>query len=129
MVDVELRQGWVLRCHPAAAGFARAQHIQDPDQAAELDCFISWCTPGMVFFDAGAHSGVFSLAALHYGGPTARAVAIDPSPEACRLLRLHASVNDVEDRLQVVPAAVAAADGLQHLVDAGVRGAHFQVLL
>ena len=127
-VDVELRPGWTFRCHPAAASFARAQQTQDPDQVAEFDCFISWCSPGMVLFDAGAHFGVFSLAGLHYGGGMAQAVALDPSPVACRLLRLHAKLNDVQDRLRVVQAAVAAVDGTQHLVDAGVAAVHYQLL-
>jgi len=127
-VDVELRPGWTFRCHPAAASFARVQQTQDPDQVAEFDCFISWCSPGMVLFDAGAHFGVFSLAGLHYGGEMAQVIAIDPSAVACRLLRLHATLNDVQDRLRVVQAAVAAVDGTQDLVDAGVAGVHYHVL-
>jgi len=43
----------------------------------------------------------------------AQVIAIDPSAVACRLLRLHATLNDVQDRLRVVQAAVAAVDGTQ----------------
>ncbi len=127
-VDLELRHGWTLRCHPAAARAVRLHQIQDPDQVEEFDYFISKCTAGMVLFDVGAHFGVFSLAGLHYGGVTAQVIALDPSPVACRLLRLHARLNGFKDRLRVVQAAAAAVDGTLDLVDAGVGGLHYQVL-
>jgi len=71
-----LRAGWSVRAHPAARrAFGIPQ--SDPSQIAELDAFIASCCPGMMLFDIGAHFGLFSFAALHYGGPTARAVAVD----------------------------------------------------
>src|SRR4051794_32708229 len=78
--EVRVRPDWSLLCHPAAYRFAYYAQHADEEQVAEFDGFISTCRPGMVLFDIGAHFGLFSLAALHYGGIAARAVAVDPSP-------------------------------------------------
>jgi len=66
-MDLELRSGWHVQCHPAAYRQYLFQ-IRDPDQTAEFDSFIATCRRGMRFLDVGASFGIFSLAALHYGG-------------------------------------------------------------
>ena len=124
---VQVRPGWEVRCHPAAWRLAYRVHLEDPEQVPELDAFIAACTPGMVFLDLGAHFGLFSLAALHFGGPGARAMAVDPSPTAERMLHCQARLNGVERRLEVVRAAVSASDGQTELVSAGVGSAGYFV--
>jgi FkbM family methyltransferase len=124
---LELRPGWVVRSHPAAYRLAYWMQVSDPVQACEFDQFVRLCTPGMVLFDVGAHFGVFSLAAVHYGGPAAVAVAVDPAPLATRVLRYQAGVNGVADRVRVVQAAAAAAAGRQALVAAGFWAAGYYV--
>ncbi|MEK7684044.1 MAG: FkbM family methyltransferase [Verrucomicrobiota bacterium] len=123
---ITIRPGWPLRCHPAAYRCAySAQHI-DPEQVAEFDSFISTCQPGMVLFDAGAHFGLFSLAALHYGGSSAKVIAVDPSPTACRMMRIQARLNGVEPRLHVVQASVGDCEGWQKMLAVGVlAGGYF----
>jgi FkbM family methyltransferase len=74
----------------------------------------------MVLFDVGAHFGLFSLASLHYGGPRARAIAIEPSPTAVRILQLHARLNGVVDRLHVVRAAASDSPGWRPMLPVGV---------
>ena len=124
---VEIRPGWSIKCHPLAYGFAyNAQH-QDADQIAEFDAFISNCTPGMMLFDIGAHFGLFSLAALHFGGPEAKAIAVDPSPTASRITGIQARLNNVSDRLQVVRAAVGDQNGWQEMVAVGVLASGYFV--
>lgn len=122
---VQMRPGWSLLCHPAAYRFAYYAQDTDPEQVAEFDGFISACRPGMAFFDLGAHFGLFSLAALHYGGDTAKAIAVDPSPMAWRLLRIQAQLNHVADRLGVVQASVGDQIGWQDMVPTGVHGAGY----
>lgn len=123
---VEMRPGWRLRSHPSAYRFAYFAQHRDPAQVAEFDAFVEDCRPGMRLFDLGAHFGLFSLAALHYGGRTARAVAVDPSPTAARMLRVQARLNGVEDRLTVVDASVGEhANGWREMVSAGVHGAGY----
>lgn len=86
MERLEIRPGWVLRAHPLAVRCVYMSQIRDLEQRAELDAFLARCSPGMQLLDVGCHFGVFSLAALHYGGPTARAVAVDPSHTATTML-------------------------------------------
>jgi FkbM family methyltransferase len=124
---LELRPGWVMRSHPGA--YHAAYHAQqtDPEQVAEFDQFLAHCTPGMVLFDLGCHFGLFALAAVHFGGPTARAVAVDPSPLAERVVRYQARVNGVEDRVRVMRAAAGERTGSQGMVSAGIGSAGYFV--
>lgn len=94
--------------------------MADPEQAAELDEFILRCSPGMVLFDVGAHFGVFSLAALHYGGPNSFPIAVDPSRVATRMIMTQALLNGEVERVTVLRAAVADAVGSRRMLDVGV---------
>ena len=115
-----LRAGWRLVCHPAASrAIERPQH-GDPVQIAELDGFIATCRPGMVLFDLGAHFGMFSFAALHFGGPESRALAVDPSADAVRMLVLGARLNGVSGRLTVLRAAAGEQSGWSDMLPVGV---------
>ena len=118
----QLRPGWFVRCHPAAYPFGYWFQEWDPSQVAELDAFIASCSPGMILYDVGAHFGVFSLAALHYGGPEARAVAVDPSPSAQRMLRLQSRLNRAAERLSLIQAAASDSGASLDLVSAGPYG-------
>ena len=124
---LDMRSGWVLRAHPVAARYAYQPLRHDPEQRAELDSFIATCTSGMRLLDVGAHFGVFSLAALHYGGRTASAVAVDPSGTAARMLALHARLNGCADRLLVVQACAGEMEGWRGMLDTGVIGAGYFV--
>jgi FkbM family methyltransferase len=124
---LEVRPGWRMRCHPAAYPVIAQHQLRDPEQAAELDGFIAACTPGMVLFDIGAHYGAFTLAALHYGGPEARAVALDPSPAAVRVARAQARLNGAGERARVVRAAAGDGVGTLRLVAVGVLAEGFYV--
>ena len=124
-LTVQIRPGWTVRCHPAAYRVAYEILSKDPDQRAELDGFIGACTPGMLLFDIGAHFGVFSLAALHYGGDDARAVAVDPSPMSMRMLATQGKINSVTSRLETVHAAVADKPGTAEFVSVGVLAAGY----
>lgn len=115
-----LRPGWQLVCHPAARRAIERPQDQDPVQIAELDGFVATCRPGMVLFDLGAHFGVFSFAALHFGGPASRVVAVDPSAEAVRMLRLGGRLNGMADRLHVVHAAAGEQPGWHDMLPVGV---------
>lgn len=123
---IEMRPGWRVRAHPSAYPFAYFAQHHDPEQVAEFDAFVAACRPGMTLFDVGAHFGLFSLAALHYGGREARAVAVDPSPTAARMIRIQARLNGAADRLTVVEAAAGEQeDGWREMLAAGVHGAGY----
>jgi FkbM family methyltransferase len=116
---LEIRPGLRLVSHPLAYRHSYFAQTEDAEQAAEFDSFIAHCTPGMVLFDLGAHFGLFSLAALHYGGLGARAVAVDASPTATRMIRTQARLNGVADRLYVVCACVCDRVGTRDMVAIG----------
>jgi len=126
---VDLRDDWHFRSHPAAMPFAYHVQVDDPEQRREFDEFVSRCSPGMRLFDLGSHFGVFSLAALHYGGPAARSVAVDPSPLAIRMVSFQARANNVEDRLHLRLAAAGTAGGMTSMVAAGIESAGYFVPL
>lgn len=117
---IEIRPGWALRSHPAAYRFSYTAQIDDPEQRAEIDGFIATATAGMVLFDIGAHFGLFSLAALHYGGREAVAFAVDPSPAATEMMRTQARINGLQERMHIVEAAVGDQVGEQAMISVGV---------
>src|SRR5438105_5499181 len=116
----EIRPGWRLSAHPGAFRMAFWAQVHDAEQAAEFDRFVAACRPDMVFFDVGAHFGLFSLAALHYG-PSSLCIAIEPSAFAARMLRLHRTPNYPERRLLIRPAAAGRAVGTARMVDVGIQ--------
>lgn len=123
-VDFDVRAGWRLAC-PRAARRAYRAHVDDPEQVAELDAFIATCWAPVRLFDVGAHFGLFSFAALRYGGPGSGAVAVEPSPVATRMLRRVAVANGAADRIEVVRAAAGAGRGRIGMVDVGVQAAGY----
>lgn len=121
---LQLRADLGIVCHPSAYRVAVQAQLGDPDQALEFRNFISYCKPGMSLFDVGAHFGIFSLVAAHFQG---NALAIDPSPEALRMVNLQASLNNWSDRIRTVHAAASdSADGMEMLA-AGVLSDHYFV--
>jgi len=116
----EIRPGWRLTAHPGAFRMAFWAQVHDAEQVAEFDRFVAACRPDMVLFDVGAHFGLFSLAALHYG-PASLCVAIEPSEFAARMLRLHATLNYPERRLVIRRAAAGGAVGTAAMVDVGIQ--------
>jgi len=71
----------------------------------------------MFLFDIGAHFGIFSLAAAHFGG---RAVAVDASPTATRMIEIQNRVNGLESKVRVIRAAVSDAGGVMEMLSSGV---------
>jgi FkbM family methyltransferase len=71
----------------------------------------------MVLYDIGAHFGVFSLTAAHYGG---MAVALDPSPIATSMIKIQANLNGLSAKIQILCAAATDLDGQMALLTSGV---------
>ena len=91
-----------------------------------------------VFVDVGANIGTTTVAALRRHG-FASAVAIEPSSETSRTLRLNVAVNDLDDRVQALPFAVGDVEGVagldmsrdpgrHRLADATEAGAEVEVV-
>ncbi|MDQ3070624.1 MAG: FkbM family methyltransferase [Acidobacteriota bacterium] len=104
---VDMTPGWTVQTHPASA-LAFHIHADDPAYRRELRAFLGLCTPGMRLIDVGASYGIFSLAALHAGGPGAHVIAVEPSPHAAHILHANLDANGVASRVRVVREALAA---------------------
>jgi FkbM family methyltransferase len=114
---LDLSSGFSLVCHPRAYKVFYEAQIVDPEQREEFRTFLSHCCDRMFLFDVGAHYGVFSLAAAHFGG---KAVAVDPSPIAAHMIATEASLNGLADRIQILQAAVSDANGVMNMLSSGV---------
>jgi FkbM family methyltransferase len=120
-----LAPDWTLICHPYAYKVAQRDQVSDPNQAAEFQNFLSSCGNSMFLLDIGAHFGVFSLAAAHFGG---RAIAVDPSPIATRMIHRQAVLNGCTDRIRIIQAAVSETNGVTRMLESGVfSDGYFQV--
>ncbi len=123
---MEVRPGWIVRFHPETGETFRVHHA-NPLFREELDEFIASCTPGMTLIDVGAHYGVFTLAALHYGGPDARVIAVDPSPAAQALLATNLDLNGVASRVTRLETALGASSASIRVLNAGGGRQHQMV--
>src|SRR5258708_2587461 len=66
--------------------------------------------PGTVFYDVGAHIGVFSLIAARSLGIHGSVFAFEPDPSNVRRIKEHASRNQL-DAIRIIPKAVSSTDG------------------
>ena len=71
--------------------------------------------PGALCLDVGANVGVYVLQFAYWSRPNGRVVAFEPNPGARAVLERHVEMNGLAKRVQIVPAAVAAASGEQIL--------------
>src|SRR5438045_1315357 len=66
--------------------------------------------PGTVFYDIGAHIGVFSLIAARDLGAHGSVFAFEPDPSNVRRIKEHASRNQL-DAIRIIPKAVCSTAG------------------
>jgi FkbM family methyltransferase len=114
---LDLPCNWSLVCHPHVYRVAHEAQVADPEQREEFLGFVSHCSERMFLFDIGAHFGIFSLTAAHFGG---KAIAVDPSPTATRMIATEAALNGLTDRVRVIRAAVSDGNGVMGLLSSGV---------
>ncbi len=119
--------GWDLRCHPLCVEEFRAFEV-DPEQQKELHSFVAHCRPGMYFMDVGAHWGMFTLAALHHGGPAARCLDIEASDAAARVLQDNLVLNGGAERVLLINAACGDHPGQLNMLTTGAGGADYFVV-
>jgi len=125
--SLQLTPDWLLRCHPLCIEEFRAFQ-EDPEQQRELQTFVGHCRPGMRFMDVGAHWGVFTLAALHYGGTEARCLDIEASNAAAAVLSDNLALNGVSQQVTRVSAACGDRPGRLAMLTTGAGGADYFVV-
>jgi len=106
-----------IAMHPHAYKVACKAQIAEPEESAEFQNFLSYCNAEMFLFDIGAHYGLFSLAAAHFGG---KAVAVDPSAMAIRMIARQVKLNHASDKIRTLQAAVSDASGELQMLSSGV---------
>jgi FkbM family methyltransferase len=114
---LRLAPNWTLTCHPRAYRVAYGAQIVDPEQKEEFENFVLHCNTGMFLLDIGAHFGIFSLAAAHFGG---KAIAIDPSPIATRMIARQSALNRLTNQIRIIQAAVGDQSGTVDMLSSGV---------
>ena len=129
-LDLEIRPGWKLKCPRNALESAFRLQLEDPPQARELDEFIRLVQslPKVVLLDIGCHFGMFSFAAAHFGGPAARALAIDPALAAQEMVARIAMLNALASQVQFRRCAAGATRGEIEMVEGGIDAAGYMVL-
>jgi FkbM family methyltransferase len=102
---------WSVNGAPVRIG-ARVRHLVAPVTEPEVFEFLRRdIRPGETVLDVGAFLGVYAVFAAQWVGPTGRVVAVEPTPANHRVIRRHARLNGVADRVTLVEAAVGAANG------------------
>jgi FkbM family methyltransferase len=66
---------------------------------------------GMTVVEAGAHIGYMTLQSARAAGPTGRVFAFEANPRAVPLIERNLAANGLDDRVTVVPLALADAPG------------------
>jgi FkbM family methyltransferase len=111
-----------LTLHPRVYQFAMQNQINDPGQRAEFESFVAHCHRGMLLFDLGASYGLFSFAAVKFDG---KAVAVDPSPIAIRMITRQLDFNQARENIHLVEAAVSDVNGSLKMLSSGVFSAGY----
>ena len=124
---MELVPGWQLRCHPICVDEFMA-FLHDPEQRLELLSFIGHCHVGMRFMDVGTHWGIFTLAALHFGGDDSTCLDIEASHAAVKILKDNLALNDAVSKSIIVNAACGDKPGVLSMLTTGAGGADYFIV-
>jgi FkbM family methyltransferase len=68
-------------------------------------------SPGDIFFDVGAHVGIYAIYGARWVGENGRVYAFEPTPATVELLKRHTKINPEGQRIQVIAAAAGAESG------------------
>jgi FkbM family methyltransferase len=66
---------------------------------------------GDAVLDVGAFLGIYAIVEARWSGPAGRVMAFEPTPSTVTTLRRHVRINDVAERITVMPVALGAAEG------------------
>jgi len=92
---------WMRLRLPTELAYCCGTHEPDVQNAISIAV-----QPGTIVYDIGAHLGSIALGTARLVGKLGRVIAFDGDPENALRLRDNSSRNRLEDRLQVVHAAV-----------------------
>jgi FkbM family methyltransferase len=67
--------------------------------------------PGDAVLDVGSFLGIYAIIEARWAGPTGRVLAFEPTPSTVTTLQRHLRINDLADRISVIPVALGATLG------------------
>jgi FkbM family methyltransferase len=77
---------------------------------------------GALCVDVGANVGVYVLQFAEWSGPSGRVIAFEPNESARAILQRHVRLNELTERVSIVPAAVGETNGEAILYAAEASG-------
>lgn len=86
------------------------EYLEGDYEAPVERVLLSNLRPGTVFYDVGAHIGVFSLIAARNLGVQGSVFAFEPDPSNVQRIQEHASRNQL-DAIRIIPKAVSSTVG------------------
>src|SRR6267154_1925101 len=86
------------------------EYLEGDYEAPVERILLSNLRPGTVFYDVGAHIGVFSLIAARNVGIQGSVIAFEPDPANVRRIKEHVSRNQL-DAIRIIPKAVSSSNG------------------
>jgi FkbM family methyltransferase len=102
---------------------ARHRHRLGQNYDAPVAAFLrERVQAGALCLDVGANVGVYVLQFAHWSSPNGKVIAFEPNPSACTILQKHVRINELTERVRIVPAAVGAAGGEAILYAAEANG-------
>ncbi len=96
------------------------EYIEGEYEAPVEQVLLSNLRPGSVFYDVGAHIGVFSLIAARNLGSHGSVLVFEPDPSNVRRIKEHASRNHL-DAIRIIPKAVCSSVGRLRFQRASVQ--------
>src|SRR5882757_1150900 len=85
------------------------EYLEGDYEAPVEQVLLSNLRSGTVFYDVGAHIGVFSLIAARNLGAQGSVFAFEPDPSNVRRIREHIARNQL-DAIRIIPKAVSSTD-------------------
>lgn len=122
----QVREDWHVNCHPISLA-AFDVHTKVEEFKQELNGFVQHSQPDMILLDIGSHYGVFTLAALHYGGLGARVIAVEPSPIAQSIFQTNLKLAGTSNRVDFINGAVSEKTGTMPMLSTGAAGEYMLV--
>jgi FkbM family methyltransferase len=86
------------------------EYLEGDYEAPVEQVLLANLRPDTVFYDVGAHIGVFSLIAARNLGVKGSVFAFEPDPANVRRIKEHVARNQL-DTIRIIPKAVSSTDG------------------
>lgn len=98
------------------------RYFHNSFEAGLFDYLRKTIKEGDVILEIGANVGIFTVVLARWVGSSGHVYAFEPAPEASATLRRHLALNQVEDRVTILPDAISDAPGHSAFYVVGTSG-------